>query len=60
MENLVSGLILLSTVVVVLTLGIAAAYGTIFSILSILAPGCSESVQAAPVLAASQSLVGGD
>ena len=59
MGNLVSALVLLFTVVSVLTIGIAAAYGTIFSILSILAPHETKAM-AAPVLAASQSLVSGD
>lgn len=59
MGNFVSALILLFTVVSVLTIGIAAAYGSIVSILSLLAPRETKAM-AAPVLAASQSLVSGD
>lgn len=59
MGNLVSALVLLFTVVSVLTIGIAAAYGTIFSILTILAPRPIQAI-ATPVLATSQSLVSGD
>lgn len=59
MGNLVSALVLLFTVISVLTIGIAAAYGAIFSILTILAPRQTRVI-ATPVLATSQSLVSGD
>jgi hypothetical protein len=58
--KLVSAFILLFTVLAVLTLGIATAYGTIFTILSALAPRPSQPTPIRPVLAASQSMVSGD
>lgn len=60
MGNLVSALILFGTVLAVLVFGIAAAYGTIFSILSVLAPDISQPAPVRAVLATSQSLVSGD
>ncbi|HEY1801139.1 MAG TPA: hypothetical protein VGG46_09415 [Terriglobales bacterium] len=55
-----SALILFGTVLAVLVFGIAAAYGTIFSILSVLAPDISQPAPVRAVLATSQSLVSGD
>jgi hypothetical protein len=56
----VSAFILLFTVVAVLVFGIATAYGTIFTILSALAPRTAQPVQVRTVLATTQSVMSGD
>ena len=55
-----SALILFGTVLAVLAFGIAAAYGTIFSVLSVLAPNISRPAPVRTVLTTSQSLASGD
>ena len=60
MGNLVSALILFGTVLAVLAFGITAAYATIFSVLSVLAPNNSQPATVRTVLATSQSMVSGD